>query len=278
MILTLFSVAVSVIWLALVAWYIEAFLGFSNLMLLTPSELGQILLAALAPLILLWLLVGYRRLADRLEALEEQIATLPAITRHERRPAPIPAEPERPVVVPAVQDPPQDTPAPEAPKAEVKVEAQKPAGEAPKVADAAAVAAAPAPQPATPAAAPVASKAPAESGSGSAPSGLSALAVKLTETLCRETLVEKTHALHRQGDQDVFSNLLKGYLSGHEPAELRQRLASAGAEGLVADYTKTYGALKVAAEKGQAGNLTPDALERSAPGRLFKELSRLSDG
>lgn len=70
MVLTFLGLFLSSLWLGLCGWYFERTIGFSQIALLMPNELGQFLSGIFLPLAFLWVLVAYANLAGRVRALE----------------------------------------------------------------------------------------------------------------------------------------------------------------------------------------------------------------
>ena len=54
-----FGLLLSVLWLAACAAYAQQAIGWDNVMLLLPHEVGGLLAGAAAPLVLLWIVLGY---------------------------------------------------------------------------------------------------------------------------------------------------------------------------------------------------------------------------
>ncbi len=70
MVLTFLGLFLSTLWLGLCGWYLERTIGFSQIALLMPNELGQFLSGIFLPLAFLWVLLAYANLAGRVRALE----------------------------------------------------------------------------------------------------------------------------------------------------------------------------------------------------------------
>lgn len=68
-ILAVFGLIVTAAWLAMAAIYISAGIGFDNIMLLLPSELGQLLGGIFLPLVVLWLVLLFFQLGRRVHAI-----------------------------------------------------------------------------------------------------------------------------------------------------------------------------------------------------------------
>ena len=70
MVLTFLGLFLSVLWLGLCGWYVERTIGFGQIALLMPNELGQFLSGVFLPLAFMWVLLAYANLAGRVRALE----------------------------------------------------------------------------------------------------------------------------------------------------------------------------------------------------------------
>jgi hypothetical protein len=73
MLLALVGLLLTVIWLLGGIWYVAEAIGFENLLFLLPGELGQFATGFLLPLVLLWLVLGYLHIGQRLRQLEEAL-------------------------------------------------------------------------------------------------------------------------------------------------------------------------------------------------------------
>ena len=77
---TIIGLAVSASWLTLVAIYIGDEVGWDNMVLMLPHEIGFTLFGVFAPLAFLWLLLIYfsaeRRLSDATRSLERRLDQL----------------------------------------------------------------------------------------------------------------------------------------------------------------------------------------------------------
>ena len=56
---TIVAYAITAIWLALAALYVQSSIGWSNILTLLPHELGAVLTGVFAPLAALWLGMAY---------------------------------------------------------------------------------------------------------------------------------------------------------------------------------------------------------------------------
>ena len=83
MLLALLGMLLTAIWLGLGAWYVGAYVGFDNLLLMLPNEIAQFIGSLMLPVIFLWLILGYFGLALRVRQVERSVA----------RPAPLPQRP-----------------------------------------------------------------------------------------------------------------------------------------------------------------------------------------
>lgn len=79
MLLALIGLLLTVIWLFGGVWYVAEAIGFENLLFLLPSELGQMATGFLLPLVLLWLVLGYLHIGNRLRRLEETLWEIGAV-------------------------------------------------------------------------------------------------------------------------------------------------------------------------------------------------------
>ncbi|MGF1611888.1 MAG: hypothetical protein ACFCUQ_20985, partial [Kiloniellales bacterium] len=79
MLLALIGLLLTVIWLLGGVWYVAEEIGFENLLFLLPSELGQMAIGFLLPLVLLWLVLGYLHIGNRLRRLEETLWEIAAV-------------------------------------------------------------------------------------------------------------------------------------------------------------------------------------------------------
>lgn len=70
MVLTFLGLFLSTLWLGLCGWYVERTMGFAQIGLLMPHELGQFLSGVFLPLAFLWVLLSYANLAGRVRGLE----------------------------------------------------------------------------------------------------------------------------------------------------------------------------------------------------------------
>jgi len=129
MLMAVIGLLVTVAWLGLGGVYITVAVGWENLFLLLPSELGQFAVGLFLPLAFLWLVLGYFHLARRLQRIESNDA--PAARAPLGLPAP--AQPEAP---PAVAEAGASwvTPAPTPPPAAAPTPLQRPKP-TPRVAD-----------------------------------------------------------------------------------------------------------------------------------------------
>ena len=71
MVLTFLGLFLSTLWLGLCGWYVERTIGFAQIGLFMPDELGQVLSGVFLPLAFMWVLIAYANLAGRVRALEQ---------------------------------------------------------------------------------------------------------------------------------------------------------------------------------------------------------------
>ena len=86
-ILAVFGLIVTGAWLAMAAIYISAGIGFDNIMLMLPSELGQLLAGIFLPLVVLWLVLLFFQLGRRGYDSRPAPVAAPPIVQIQREPA-----------------------------------------------------------------------------------------------------------------------------------------------------------------------------------------------
>lgn len=65
--LTMVGLVISAAWIACLGYYVGAYVGLENILYLLPQELGAFLAGATGPLALLWLTLGYMKVARTLD-------------------------------------------------------------------------------------------------------------------------------------------------------------------------------------------------------------------
>ena len=290
-------------------YYLERSIGFQNLMLMLPHEIGQFLLGFFAPLLLLWLVILLGRHLRRVRQLKAtQLApaeggTMPeapgtlAPESHSETPVEAKARaPERDAPPPSRGKPPRRPAPDEMPPQKTSGDKppKRPVSATPTDAEPAADARdRPLPGPLPPKRPKSEKVAPMPSSAGGTlpPKNprsqvpgyaaaqshvlkeLNAIAMDVALLIC-DPETYQTHCTDlERGEEDSFFSLVREILE-NDPEGARQRLRDSGNLDLLETYRGKFRNLVEAAEKEPDGKALIDHLESSAAGRLDATIER----
>jgi len=103
---------------------------------------------------------------------------------------------------------------------------------------------------------------------------LNAISMDLSAVLCRKSARDDALKAYNRGQKDAFHQLVRDYLSRHEPAEILSRLAQADAISLLHTYAMKFAALVDEAKRHDPSGQQEDLLRQSALGQLYGEVMR----
>lgn len=288
----------SLLWCLAGWYYLERSIGFQNLMLLLPHEIGIFLLGFFGPLLLLWLVILLGRHLKKVRQLkaaqpvpaagsatpkEPELETSPAAAREKARETtidippkrPEPAEPspqreERPLPPkrPADAAPPKAEPDPEAPATSLPGPLPPKRPQSEKVAPLPSSAGGTLP-PKNPRSR-VAGYATAQ---GHVLKELNAIAMDIALLICNPETYQAHCTDLERGKEDSFFSLVREILKS-DPDGARRRLSDSGNLDLLESYHAKFQTLLQAAENEPDGKALIDHLESSAAGRLDTTIER----
>lgn len=303
---SLLGILLSAGWLA-VAWlWFDSNIGLDNYSyMLLPEVVGQYVAGLLAPLILIWVLMGYLRGPRGLKRLREDLGVLhdelaererreaarargetqaPPLRRAPEAMAPVPPAPAA-VAAPTLSvTPPGPTPVGPAPLVAEPDEPSlaMPAGQGSSVTSLAQEVARSLGRigegPAREAAAQDNEAAPMDDEFRllvhRVGRDLNAICMDLSAVLCRKAGRDEALKAYNRGQKDAFHLLVRDYLSRHEPAEIIARLNQADAQSLLHSYAMKFAGLIDEAARRDPSGAQEEALRRGPMGQLYEEMQR----
>ena len=92
--------------------------------------------------------------------------------------------------------------------------------------------------------------------------------------VCRKSARDDALKAYNRGHKEAFHQLVRDYLSRHEPAEIVSRLAQADATSLLHTYAMKFASLVDEAKRHDPGGGQESLLKQSALGQLYGEVLR----
>lgn len=272
------GIVLSAAWLGVVYLWFEREFGLENLAYLLPGEIGQFLAGVVAPLALIWVVVGFLRTGARLRRLADELADLRSTLA---APQPSRQRREQPVALGrgALSDEPSDQPAASDPplSAAPAGERAQEAGNVTSLAQEVARSL---------------GRLTADDGEAATATGeeafdpefrqqvqrtardLNAICMDLSAVLCKKPARDEALKSYNRGHKDAFHALVRDYLSRHEPSEILARLAQADAQSLLHTYAVKFAGLLDEAQRRDPSGGQEAALRGSAMGQLYQEVQR----